>query len=413
VTVLLDDVAAFYRRFVVVTGEQADTLALFTAHTHSFEVAETTPYVGASSAEKRSGKTRLLETAELVVREPLPTMNISDAALFRAIADCTPTLLLDEVDAIFSPKARDREDLRGMINAGYRQGAFVFRMGGANMRTLERFPVFCPKMFALIGELPDTISDRTIPMRLQRRTRDEQIERFRRRDVEPEGHGLRERLADWLEPQLDYLSGQRPDLPDELDDRAQDCWEPLLAIADLAGGDWPVRARHAALALSTGEAREDESVRARLLADIEAVFSSNGTQRYRTADLIAELAKIEESPWGDWYGKTISPQGRQQIERGIAWVQGRLGLSLDPERWPDPLDPTEPRSSLYQTANRIAYTVWLRSQGVDAWLCHLLYVEDKLHRPTSRSAWEQGLARADRELGIDGLEAAVRRPRLA
>ena len=106
----------------------------------------------------------------------------------------------------------------------------------------------------------------------------------------------------------DRLADCRSELPDELDDRAQDCWEPLLAIADLAGGAVAARAREAAIALSSGESREDESLGARLLADIQHVFNENSTDRYPTADLIAELAKIEEIPWGDWYGKTISPQ---------------------------------------------------------------------------------------------------------
>src|SRR5439155_12653817 len=111
-----------------------------------------------------------------------PTANISDAALFRAIAKLSPTLLLDEVDAIFGPKARDREELRGMLNAGYRRGAVTHRMGGNKMTTLEAFPVFCAKVFALIGDLPDTIADRAVRIRLERRTRDEPIERFHRRD---------------------------------------------------------------------------------------------------------------------------------------------------------------------------------------------------------------------------------------
>ena len=90
-------------------------------------------------------------------------------------------------------------------------------------------------------------------------------------------------------------------LPDELDDRAQDVWEPLLAIADLAGGDWPTRARAAAIALSTSEEREDNSLTARVIADIWRVFSETGETRLRTADLIDELAKIEESTWADWH----------------------------------------------------------------------------------------------------------------
>jgi hypothetical protein len=312
-SLVLDDLARFVRRFVVLTREQMDTLALWIVHSHAVEAFDTTPYLAVTSAEKRSGKSRLLEVAELVARSPLQTMNVSDAALFRAIEKLTPTLLLDEVDGIFSAKARDREDFRSMLNAGWRRSAVVLRMGGANARTLETFAVYCPKAFALIGDLPDTIADRTIRVRLQRRTRDEEIERFRRRDVAPEAEELRNRTADWCDPQIDALRALRPALLDELDDRAQDCWEPLLAIADLAGDDWPARARAAALALSTGEGREDDSLRVRLLTDIHAVFNANGSERFKTADLIAELCKIEESPWGDWHGKQITAQGLSKL----------------------------------------------------------------------------------------------------
>jgi hypothetical protein len=311
---LLNDLRAFVRRFVVLNDAQADTITLFEAHTHAIEAFDTTGYLNVSSPLKRCGKTRLLEVIELVVRQPLPTANISDAALFRAIGELTPTLLLDEADAVFGNKMREREDLRGLLNAGYRRGAVAHRMGGSKMTTLEAFPVFCPKVFAGIGDcLPDTITDRAITIRLERRTREERIDRFRRRDVVPEGEALRGRLADWLEPQLDHLRALRPHLPEELDDRAQDIWEPLFAIADLAGGEWPDRARAAALALSGNGVREDDSMTGRLIADVYAVFQNGSGDRLRTADLIAHLTEIEESPWGDWHGKPITAQALSRL----------------------------------------------------------------------------------------------------
>jgi hypothetical protein len=314
---LLTTVNSFIRRYVVLSSDQLTAVALWTLHTHAFEAAETTPYLAVTSAEKRSGKTRLLEVLELLVREPLPTSNISDAALFRAIAELKPTLLLDEVDAIFGPKARDREDLRAMLNAGYRFGAMARRMGGPRMTTLEAFPVFCAKAFAGIGELPDTISDRAIRIRLDRRVREEPIERFRRREAQEAAEPIWQSLVAWGGHHVDRLAYARPELPDELDDRAQDGWETLLAIADIAGDDWSARARGAAIALSGPEARQEEndSLSARLLADIHTVFSANGAQRYKTADLISELCEIEESPWGDWYGRTLTPQALSKLLR--------------------------------------------------------------------------------------------------
>jgi hypothetical protein len=308
---LLDDVARFVRRFVVMSETQTVAVALWIAHTHALDAADTTPYFALTSAAKRSGKSRLLEVIELLVRAPLPTASISDAALYRAIDALSPTLLLDEADGIFGKRnGNEREDLRRLLNAGWRRGAVARRMGGARMTTLEEFPVFCPKAFAGIGDyLPDTLSDRAIWIRLERRTRGEPVERFRRREVVPEGETLRDRLAEWLEPQIDYLRAARPSLPEKLDDRAQDFWEPLLAIADLAGDEQaPELARQVAVELSTGETRQDDSLSARLLADIRTVFTENEAERIRTSDLIDKLGRIEESPWGDWYGKPISPQ---------------------------------------------------------------------------------------------------------
>jgi hypothetical protein len=325
----LDKLRVFVRRFVVVTNAQAVVVALWVGHTHVVDAFDTTPYLAVTSAEKRSGKSRLLEVLELLVRSPLAAINMSDAVLFRAVESLAPTLLLDEADAIFGSKAKEREDLRGMLNAGWRRYAKSLRMGGGNHTVLEHFAVFCPKVFAGIGSyLPDTLADRTIRIVLERRTREEVVARFRRRVVVPEAEELRDALAAALEPRLDELQGAWPELPDELDDRAWDYWEPLLAIADLAGGEWPARARAAAVELSSGEGREDESVSLLLLADIRTVFSESGTGRFKTSDLIDELGKIEESPWGDWYGKPISPHGvakllkPYRIKTMPVWVDG-------------------------------------------------------------------------------------------
>jgi hypothetical protein len=342
---LLDDVVRFVRRFVVLDENQADALALWIAHTHAVDAADATPYLTITSPEKRCGKSLLLlDVFPPLVREPLPTASISDAALFRAIEKYKPTLLLDEIDAVFGSRARDREELRGLLNAGYRRGLKAHRMGGTNARTLESFEVFCPKAFAGIGDsLPDTITDRAITIRLQRRLPEETIERFRQRLVAPEAEELRDRLGDWLEPQLDELRSAWPNLPDELDDRAQDVWEPLFAIADLAGGEWPERARRAAVVLSGAEARADaeESKTALLLSDIYTVFSNGAGDRLRTAELIEHLSAIEESPWGDWFGKPITPQTLSKLLRPYRirtlpiWVDNEKARGYKREQFED------------------------------------------------------------------------------
>jgi hypothetical protein len=302
---ILDATASFVRRFVVLNREQADALALWTFHTHALDASDATPYIAVSSPEKRSGKTRLLEVLALLVRAPLPSANISDAALFRAIEERAPTLLMDEIDSVFGPKARDREDLRGLLNAGYRRGTPALRIGGAKMTTLETFTTFCPKALSGLGELPDTIADRSIPIRLKRRKADEYVQRFRHRDAQAEAEPLRQALESVAPHHTPTLAEASTSLPDALSDRAQDIWEPLLAIADLAGDEWAARARAAAVALSGDEDVLDDTLGVRLLADIRAAFAANG-DRLATAALLDALKADEEAPWLDWRGTGLN-----------------------------------------------------------------------------------------------------------
>jgi hypothetical protein len=313
---VLADVEAFVRRFVVVTDAQAIALALWVAHTHAVDAAETTPYLAVTSAEKRSGKTRLLEVLELLVRAPVRASNMSDAVLFRLLAESTRTLLLDETDAVFAPKS-DREGLRGLLNAGYRRGSPAWRMvgEGTKMRA-EAFESFGPKVLAGIGGIPDTIADRAFPIRLKRKATGEDVERFRGREARAAAEPLRGALEAWNTEDADQLDAIRPHLPDELDDRAQDAAEPLLAIAELAGGEWPDRARRALVLLRSEQAGEDdETIGVRLLADTLAAFERTSLERLSTARLLELLCEDDEAPWTEYHGKPLTARGLARLLR--------------------------------------------------------------------------------------------------
>lgn len=267
---VLDEVAGFLRRFVVMSPAQADAVALWVVHTHCFDAAEQTPYLAISSAEKRSGKTRLLEVLELLVARPWLTGRVMAAVLARQVDAERPTLLLDESDAAFKGEKEYAEALRGLLNTGHRRGGkSTVCVGQGAELSYKDFSTYCPKAIAGIGKLPDTVADRSLPIRLERRAPDEQAERFRRRDADLEAEPLRAALTQLADTAtVVMLEIARPDLPGELDDRAQDAAEPLLAIADRAGGDWPARARRALVELHGGREIEDESSGVRLLADI-------------------------------------------------------------------------------------------------------------------------------------------------
>ena len=304
---VLDAVVDFGRSYVVASEPQASTLALWIAHTHAIDAFETTPYLAITSAAKRSGKSRLLEVLALLVARPLRAAGVTEAALFRSIADRRPTLLMDEVDAIFGPKAgSNHEDLRALLNAGFQHGTPVLRcVGDGSRQTVTEFAVFCPKALAGIGRLPDTIADRSIQIRLKRRAPGETVEKFRHREAEAAAEPLHQTLVSLMEHHVDQLAESRPELPDALDDRAADGWEPLMAIADLVGGDWPARARRSALVLAETDSDEDE-LSIRLLADLKQIFESEGVERISSVDILAALVADEESPWADWHGKPLA-----------------------------------------------------------------------------------------------------------
>jgi hypothetical protein len=338
---LLDDVELFLRRFVVVDDAQAAAATLWVLHTWAIRVAYATPYLFAYSAEPESGKTRLLEVLRELVRSPLLTMNISDAALFRAIDSRKPTLFFDEVDAVFSPKARERghrDDLRALLNAGYRRGEFVLRMGGGNNTQLEQFAVFCPKALAGLGTLPPTLASRCIRIEMKRRHKGEPVEDFFPGDLATETKDFRDQLAAWAASAVETLSAARPARVDGLRDRTNEVWRPLLAIAELAGEAWGARARRAAVALAGGD-DEDPSLGLLLLADIRTIFEKRKAERLATVDLVWYLGEHEESPWLEWWIDQKTNEPLRTAPRRLAQLLKPYGIRsttvrVDDERTP-------------------------------------------------------------------------------
>ncbi len=305
---VLFDVDGFIRRYVVLTDDQVVAADLWTAHTHAIQAFDCTPYLQVTSATKRAGKTRLLETLEPLVARPWLTGRMSAAVLIRKVDAERPTLLLDESDAAFNGEREYAEALRGILNTGYRSsGKASLCVGQGNTISYRDFRTFGAKAIAGIGELPGTISDRAIRIELRRRTNDEPCARWRERDGHAEAAPLREQLALWAgrPAVIDTLRAARPALPPELGDRQADVWEPLLAIADLIGGDWPDRARRAAVTLAG--AVEDSDINVELLHDIYEVFDSEPAAFIASKQLVAALAALDSRPWGDWKdGKPIS-----------------------------------------------------------------------------------------------------------
>ncbi len=317
---LLDEIAAWLRGYVVMSAAQADACALWLTHSHALEAADYTAYLHITAPEKRCGKSRLLEALELLAARAWRCDRTTAAALLRSVERDTPTLLLDEWDAAKGSGEEYAEAMRGLLNSGFRRGG-AYRMCVGEDREPHDFPTFCPKAIAGIGRLPDTVADRSITIALRRKAPHERVAMFRRREAEPRAAELRERCEAWAMQAMERLRAARPEFPAALNDRQQDICEPLLAIADLAGGEWPERARRAMVELCTGAAAQDESIGAKLLADVRAIFANRGTDRIASKDLAEALGGMEDRPWAEW-GRGAKPITPPQLARQL----GRFGI---------------------------------------------------------------------------------------
>jgi hypothetical protein len=329
---VLNDVHAFLGRFVAYPSDHAHVAhALWIAHAHLMNAWESTPRIAFLSPEPGSGKTRALEVSELLVPRPVEAVNVTPAYLFRKVGDAAglPTILYDEIDTVFGPKARDNEEIRGLLNAGHRRGAVAGRcvVKGKLIET-EEIPAYCAVALAGLGGLPDTILSRSVILRMRRRAPGEHVEPFRRRLHEAEGHAIRNRLKLWAASVEDAAADYWPEMPTGIVDRDSDIWEALLTVADLAGGEWPQRARCAAVTLVTDSKAGTPSLGVRLLVDLRTVF--DGHDVLSSDAILSALNGLEEAPWGEIAnGKPLNARSlsRRLNQYGVASKTVRIGAT--------------------------------------------------------------------------------------
>jgi putative DNA primase/helicase len=304
---LLDELAGTIRRHVVLDAAAADAVALWIVHTHAIDAAQISPRLAITSPEKRCGKMTLLMLLSGLVARPALAACISRSALFRTIDSDHPTLLIDEADSM--PGGPD--SLRNILNAGYWRPMAKMRISesdGRNGWSPREFDLWGAVAIAAIGSLPGTVEDRAIKVALRRRRRDETVERLRldRLDVlAPLAH----QVARWAAYSVKVLRVADPEIPAELHDYAADNWRPLFAIADEAGGEWPERARAAAVALvcDGAEAADGEAFGIVLLGDFREIFERTGRAVLTTSEILAELKTRDDRP--GWEGDHAAADG--------------------------------------------------------------------------------------------------------
>ncbi|MCL7381249.1 DUF3631 domain-containing protein [Streptomyces sp. 35G-GA-8] len=329
---VLADLQAQITRYVILPSAEALTaVTLWVAATHLQPAWQHAPRLAVVAPEKRCGKSRLLDVLTETVHNCLITVNASPAAIFRSITDDNPpTLLVDEADTLFgTAKAAERnEDLRGLLNAGHQRNRPTLRVSGPEHKPTP-FPTFAMAALAGIDDLPDTIMDRSVVIRMRRRAPGEKVAAFRTHRDTPALHALRDRLASWLQPLGALAADREPVMP--VEDRAADTWEPLVIVADLAGGDWPALVRTACRIMSDYEAGQDEEggLRTRLLVGIRRAFGAERDPAVlATKRLLEALNADREAPWAEYGAGGLTPRGLQLLLKPY-------GISSANRRFPD------------------------------------------------------------------------------
>jgi hypothetical protein len=325
---LLETCRAWIRRYIVISEEQAIIMAAWVLHTYAFDAAETTPYIHITAPERACGKSRLMETLEALAAAPVRSGGMTAAALVRTIEAKKPTIFLDEMDAQLGGDKEYAEAIRGVLNEGFRKGGVFYKCVGKDF-DLKDFHVYCPKCFAGIGQLPDTVSSRSIVIEMRRKCPGEIVEPFRQRAVKIAAAPIKANLEAWSARRAaDLLQTIEPVPLTSLSDRQNDIAEPLLGIAQLAGARWLQRLTDALRTVFKASSVEDGSNGVTLLADIRAVFDERKIDAVPSKVLADSLCGVEGRPWADWnhgHGLTANNLARQLKKYSIYPQTIRLG----------------------------------------------------------------------------------------
>jgi putative DNA primase/helicase len=305
---MLEAITGEIRRYCALPEHGDVIAALWAMWTYVFDEFTTSPMLRVTSPTKRCGKTTLLDFMARICHRPLPASNCSPAALFRVIERDQPTLLLDEADTFFG----SNPDLVGIINSGHtKAAAYVIRMVGEGKNMEPRqFSTWAPKLIAGIGRVTDTIEDRSIVLELKRKPASERLARVSRFDATE----LRARLNRWAEDAANDLRRDHSDFSELANDRANDNWHPLIAIAGTAGDAWRRKAIAAAHASSSAPGEGEDSIAIQLLADLRGVFAESLADRMASAELASALHEMEGRLWSE-FGPRQRPISPNQVAR--------------------------------------------------------------------------------------------------
>jgi len=324
---LLNEMSLSIGKYMILPRGAITVISLWCIGTYCMNAWGLWPKLLITSPEKRCGKSVLLEVIEGFVFRGLLTSNISPSAIFRCIEEWSPTLLLDEAETF----TRDNDELNGIVNAGHKKRhAVVIRSEKVGKTFIPRkFSVWCPQVIAGIGEQRGTLHDRSIHIEPRRKLPEEissklPIDHFEKSVV------IRRKCLRWAEDNVSKLQISQMSVPGCGNDRAQDNWMPLFAIADLVGGDWPAKVRGAYTIFTEAVAAGSEDASHLLIEDITEILEDYSDSAIFSRVLVEKLIELEDRPWFEWKrGKPLTQNSLSKLLRRYKVFSASKRIGID------------------------------------------------------------------------------------
>lgn len=298
------DIRATLARYIVMPEPYLDFLPIWVAHTYCLDVLQLTPYLVIYSPTMRSGKTRLLEILEQFTWKGWLVSDLSGPSIFRKLKEERVTMLIDEADAMTLPQRT-----RNVLNTGYRAGGKVVRLNSKNKP--EEYPTYGAKAFAGIGKvLPATVMDRSVPLILMRKRKDEHVDPYRGTDIRDLAEKAQNAMVGLPMIFGTEIARPRSDMPKWMSDRKRESLEGLFTIAELIG--WGKRFRDACQAiLQDDEYEDDVDTASLLLGDIRKVLNEHTGDKIGTEELREKLRNLDD---GSYDGDALGSKHRLTFE---------------------------------------------------------------------------------------------------
>jgi len=201
-------------------------LTLWAIGTYFYTMFPAYPYL-ALNGPKNSGKSTVMRVLQPLAFNMITTSDPTGPSMFRLIHQTSCTVGIDEAERYQNPKDPGMQQIRQLLNSGYKQGMPAIRVTGDDLKP-QAFDVYSPKILAAIMGLEDILASRCIAIPMRRTTR--KMPSF---PPDFDGALLRHQLyilalTHFQAVYRNYF--ERPELH-KLHNRSGELWSPLVALA--------------------------------------------------------------------------------------------------------------------------------------------------------------------------------------